>query len=92
MSETKQWYVIRRGWNAANQSSAHRPAKPRDNFDSGYYALIAVVDAASEDEATRAFGGMAYHNQYLFAVSSPRMAKGLTRVLAEREVSDVCSD
>jgi hypothetical protein len=88
MSGKKQWYVIRRGWNAANQSSAYRPAKPRDDFDSGYYALVAVVDAASEDAATRAFGGTVYSNQHLFAVSSPRRVKGLTRVLAEREVSD----
>jgi hypothetical protein len=85
MSGKKEWYVIRRGWNAANQSSLHRPAKPRDNFDSGYYALIAVVDAASEDEATRAFSDMAYQNQYLFAASSPRQVKGLTRVLREQE-------
>jgi len=85
MSRKREWYVIRRGWNAANQSSAYRAVNPRDNFDSGYYALIAVVAADSEDEATRAFSDMAYHNQYLFAASSPRQVKGLTRVLREQE-------
>ncbi len=46
----KTYYVIRRGWNGANQSSLYGKRNPRDTFESGLDRLVAIVEA--EDEAT----------------------------------------
>jgi hypothetical protein len=78
------YYVIRRGWNGANQSALYRPANPRDCFESGYYALVGIVEAETADEACAKCGDTVtvYNNQSLFAARSPRTVRGLTRVLA----------
>ena len=73
----KIFYVIREGWNAANQSSAGAPRKPRNGFDSNRLKLVAIVDAEDGAHAIRLSGVIAYNNQTLFAVDSPRSVKGL---------------
>jgi hypothetical protein len=73
------WYVIRRGWNAANQSSVGGRANPRDNFESRYMALVAIVEAEGEDAAIRQANVTAYNGQVVFATRNPRSIAGLTR-------------
>ena len=87
MAKTRTWYVIRVGWNAANQSSIG-PANPSDNFESHRYALVLIAQAETADQACEKFGGTVYNNQHLFAVSNPRRVRGLTRTIQLQEVSD----
>jgi hypothetical protein len=75
----RTYYVIRRGWNAANQSSRSARAKPRDEFETRHLALVAIVDADSEAAAIDAANVTLYNNQTAFAVQNPRSVKGLTR-------------
>lgn len=83
MSKTKTFYVIRSGWNAANQSSAGAVRNPRDEFESRLYVLVAVVQATSEEEAKAQAEATVYNGQSLFAVTNPRSVKGLTREVRE---------
>ena len=73
------YYLIRRGWNAANQSAIGSRSGPRNTFESGLDMLVAIVDAASPEEAVAKCSASVYANQSLRAVSSPRSIKGLTR-------------
>jgi hypothetical protein len=84
MSET--YYVIRRGWNAANQSSIGSKRNPADTFESNLDKLVAIVEASSEEDAVSKFEGTVYNNQYLRAVKSPRAVAGLTREIRESSV------
>lgn len=79
----KTFYVIRYGWNTANQPSAGRPSKPKDQFDSGQYELVAIVQAKSEGDACSQFNGTVYNNQSLFAITNSRSIKGLARAVKE---------
>ena len=74
----KTFYVIRKGWNAANQSSVSSKRNPKNRFESNLYRLVAVVQAASEEEAIKKSDVNCYNNQTLFATSNPRSVKGLT--------------
>ncbi len=78
------YYLIRRGWNAANQSATRGRSGPRDTFESGLDMLVAVIDAASPGEAVATCSASVYANQSLRAVSSPRAIKGLTREIRAR--------
>jgi len=73
------WYVIRRGWNAANQSSVGGRANPCDEFESRHLALVAIVEAEDEEAAVRQANVTAYNGQSVFATRNPRSAAGLTR-------------
>jgi hypothetical protein len=75
----KTWYVIRRGWNAANQSSRGARANPRDEFESRHLALVAIVEAEDEDAAIRQANVTAYNGQVVFATRNLRSIAGLTR-------------
>ena len=77
----RTFYIVRVGWNAANQSAQGRPARPTNNFESGRYCLIGSVEANTEEEAVSRFPGHCYANQTLFAVASPRKVKGLTAAI-----------
>lgn len=85
MSKTKTYYVIRSGWNAANQSSAGGVRNPRDQFESRQHALVAVVQAAGKEDALAQVKDKVtvYDGQSLFAVTDPRSVKGLTREVRE---------
>ena len=76
----KTFYVIRSGWNAANQSSLCRK-NPKNRFESNEWNLVAIVQADSAESACGQFDGIVYNNQFLFAVSSPRKVKGLTEAI-----------
>ena len=75
------YYIIRRGWNAANQSSRGAVANPKDTFESRLDMLVDIVQAESAESAVEKVGASVtvYNGQYLRAVSNPRAINGLTR-------------
>jgi hypothetical protein len=75
----KTYYLIRRGWNSANQPAAGSRPNPRDTFESRLDVFVGVVQADSPEKAVSKCSAMAYGNQTLRAVSHPRAVKGLTR-------------
>lgn len=79
------YYIIRRGWNAANQSATWSRRAAKDTFESGLDMLVAIVDAASPEEAVAKCSASVYANQSLCAVSNPRSIKGLTREIRKCE-------
>jgi hypothetical protein len=74
----KTFYVIRSGWNAANQSFWGAVRNPKNRFESRQYKLVGIVEAESEGQAVELADCTCYHNQFVFAVSNPRAVKGLT--------------
>jgi hypothetical protein len=80
---TKTYYLIRRGWNSANQSSMGGKRNPSNTFESCLDRLVGIVEAENEDAACEMFSGTVYNNQSLYAVSNPRAVKGLTREIRE---------
>ena len=78
------YYLIRRGWNAANQSAAGGRSGPRDTFESRLDTLVDIVQADSPEDAVAKCSASVYANQSIRAVSSPRSIKGLTREVRAR--------
>jgi len=76
-----QFFVIRSGWNAANQSSVGAARNPKNQFESNQYKLVAIVEADSEKEACEKYDGTVYNNQFVFAESNSRAVKGLTEAI-----------
>lgn len=79
------YYVVRQGWNAANQSSAWAKANPKNEFESRRLQLVAIVEAGSEQAACQQFAGSVYANQTLFATRNPRSIRGLTKAIEQFE-------
>ena len=77
------YYVIRSGWNSANQSSRCAAQNPANQFESNQYALVGIVEAESCEQAIEAVGCTCYNGQTQFAVTSPRAVKGLTAAIRE---------
>ncbi len=77
------YYVIRVGHNAANQSAMGRPAKPKNDFESGRYKLVAIVEAESAEDAKESAEVNVYNDQHLIAVANPRAYAGLTAAIAK---------
>ena len=75
------YYLVRRGWNAANQPATGSRSGPRDTFESRLDMLVEIVQAASPEEAVAKCSASVYANQSIRAVSNPRSIKGLTREL-----------
>jgi hypothetical protein len=73
------YYLIRRGWNAANQPATGSRSGPRDTFESRLDMLVEIVQASSPEEAVAKCSASVYANQSRRAVSNPRAIKGLTR-------------
>ena len=61
----KTFYVIRSGWNAANQSASHTCRNPQNQFDSNQYRLVGVIEADSADAAIAAVDVVCYSGQNL---------------------------
>jgi len=74
----RTYYVIRSGWNAANQSSLGASRNPKNDFESHWYSLVGIVEANSEQEAIEQVNATCYNNQAVFVVTNPRAIKGLT--------------
>ena len=81
----KTYYVIRKGWNAANQSSMGTKRNPKTRFESNELKLVAIVQADSEEHACEQFDGDVWNNQSLFATSNLRSIKGLTAAARDFE-------
>lgn len=79
----KTYYVIRQGWNAANQSSSGRSQTPANDFQSNRLKLVQIVEAESKEEAVNSFTGSLYSNQFLFATDNPRSIKGLVQAIRD---------
>lgn len=77
----KTFYVIREGWNAANQSALGSRRNPKNQFESRQYALVGIVEADSEEFAVGQVKCSCYNNQSVFATSNPRSVKGLTAAI-----------
>ena len=82
----KTFYVIRSGWNAANQSSVGTCRNPKNQFESNQYMLVGIVVAESAEHAIEQVGCTSYNGQSVFAVTNPRSVAGLTAEL--RQVSE----
>ena len=81
----KTFYVIRSGWNSANQSSVGTCRNPQNSFESNQYMLVGIVVAESAEHAIAAADATCYSGQHVFAVTNPRSVAGLTAEL--RQVS-----
>ena len=86
----RTFYLIRKGWNSANQSSMGRRRKPRTDFESGRYMLVGIVQAESAEAAKAQFTGSVYNGQHLFAETNPRAIAGLTAAIREFEEPAYC--
>jgi hypothetical protein len=82
----KTFYVIRSGWNAANQSSVGSVRNPKNRFESNQYMLVGIVVAESAESAIEQVGCTCYNGQSVFAETNPRSVAGLTAEL--RQVAD----
>lgn len=78
------YYLIRRGWNAANQSATWSRRAAKDTFESRLDMLVEIVQADSPEDAVNMCSASVYANQSLRAVSNPRTVKGLTREIRAR--------
>lgn len=87
----KTFYVIRSGWNAANQSSVGGKKNPKTDFESRRYRLVGIVEAETEEQAIEAVNCTVYNNQHVWAETRPRAIKGLTAAIREfnQEISQV---
>jgi hypothetical protein len=79
----KTYYLVRQGWNAANQSSMGAIRNPRNKFESNLCRLVGIVDAETEEAAVKSFTGTVYNNQSIWATSNPRSVKGLTKAIRD---------
>ena len=86
----RTFYLIRKGWNSANQSSLRSRANPRNSFESGLCKLVAIVQAESAEAARAQFTGSVYNNQFLFAETNPRAIAGLTAAIREFQEPAYC--
>ena len=79
----RTYYVIRRGWNAANQSSVGTPRNPANRFESNELALVGIVEARTAEQAIETVNCTCYNNQHVFAETNPRKLKGLTQAIRD---------
>jgi hypothetical protein len=77
----KKYYVIRRGWNEANQSARNSARNPRNQFESRELQLVAIIEATSEESAVCLANVIAYPGQVVFTETNPRAIKGLTQAI-----------
>ena len=79
----KTYYVVRDGFNAANQSAMGRTSSPKNLFESGYSRLVGMVQAESAQAAIDAVGATCYNGQSVWATSAPQRHKGLIQAIRE---------
>ncbi len=84
----KNYFVIRSGWNAANQSAMWARTNPKNKFEANLWRLVAIVQADSEESAITRANPTCYNGQWLFATTNPRKFKGLTCAIRQfREIA-----
>jgi hypothetical protein len=77
----KTYYVIRTGWNAANQSMRSASPNPKNSFESNRYALVLITQADTPEAACAEFTGAVYNGQSLVAVTNKRSVRGLSKAI-----------
>ena len=77
----KTYYVIRTGWNAANQSMRSASPNPKNSFESNRYALVLITQADTPESACAEFTGTVYNGQSLVAVTNKRSVRGLSKAI-----------
>ena len=77
----KTYYVIRTGWNAANQSMRSASPNPKNSFESNRYALVLITQADTPESACAEFTGTGYNGQSLVAVTNKRSVRGLSKAI-----------
>ncbi len=84
----KNYFVIRSGWNAANQSAMWARVNPKNNFESNLWFLVAIVEAESEESAITRANPTCYNGQTVWATTNPRQFRGLTCAIRQfREIA-----
>jgi len=73
------FYIIRSGWNSANQSSVGTCRNPKNQFESNQYRVVGIFDADSAESAIAAADASCYNGQSVFAVTRLNSLKGLTQ-------------
>jgi len=84
----KTFYVIRSGWNSANQSSMGPRMNPKNQFESRQLMLCAIVEAEDEAEAIGAAMVNSYNGQHVFCETNPKAIKGLTQAVRDFSAVD----
>ena len=79
----KTFYVVRSGWNGANQSAAGSSRNPKNRFDSNEFRVVGVIDAHDAEAAITAVGASCYNGQSVFAVTRLTAVKGLTAAVRQ---------
>ena len=79
----KTFYVLRFGWNSANQSAAGSSRNPKNRFQSNQLCLVGIIDAHDAEAAIAAVGASCYNGQSLFAVTRRTAVKGLTQAVRQ---------
>ena len=82
------FYVVRSGWNSANQSASGSSRNPQNQFESNQFCVVGVIDAHDAKAAIAAVGASCYNGQSVFAVTRQTAVKGLTQ--AVRQFSTPC--
>ena len=79
----KTYFVIRSGWNAANQSAMWSWSNPKNKFESNLWCLVAIVQADSEQSAINRANPTVYSGQTVWATTNPRQFRGLTAAIRQ---------
>ena len=77
------FYVVRSGWNSANQSAAGSSRNSKNQFESNQFCLVGIIDAHDAEAAIAAVGASCYNGQSLFAVTRRTAVKGLTAAVRQ---------
>jgi hypothetical protein len=77
------YYVIRNGFNAANQSAMRAAQSPKNDFESGFSRIVEICEAESAEQAVEGCFAFVYNGQKLWATKTPGRHKGLTWAIRE---------
>jgi hypothetical protein len=75
------YYVIRNGFNAANQSAMRAERNPKNDFESGYSKIVEIIKAESAEQAIEDCRATCYNGQKLWATATTKRHKGLTAAI-----------
>ena len=79
----KTFYVVRSGWNSANQSASGSSRNSKNRFDTNEFRVVGIIDAHDAEAAIAAVGASCYNGQSLFAVTRRTAVKGLTQAVRQ---------
>ena len=71
------YFVVRCGWNSANQPATCYVRRPQNGFQTNRLKLIGIVEADSPEDARSIYSDQCYNNQSLIVTDKPLDIKGL---------------